>query len=105
MAESFEQSRLEEIRDTPVITVIEPPIVPVFPDRRGLARKALLGLVLGGGLVGMMALLQAVGRPASRQDPRAEFEELVAEVRGQMWGALRGGRRGADRAPDAGREA
>lgn len=47
LLQAFEQARIDEVRDTPVITVVEPPYVPSLPDRRGLLRRALLGLVLG----------------------------------------------------------
>lgn len=47
LAQAFEQAKIEEVRDTPVITVVEQPEQPVRPDRRGLVVKALLGLLMG----------------------------------------------------------
>ena len=38
---------MEEVRDTPVITVLERPEAPVFPDPRGLLRNGAIALVFG----------------------------------------------------------
>lgn len=59
LLQAFEQARIDEVRDTPVITVVEPPYVPALPDRRGLLRRALLGCVLGTILaVGVAVLIE-----------------------------------------------
>ncbi len=47
LAEAYEQAKIEEVRDTPVITVVQQPELPVRPDRRGLIAKSLLGLLAG----------------------------------------------------------
>ena len=49
LSQSFEQAKIEEVRDTPVITVVEPPEAPVRPDPRGLVRNAFLTIILGNG--------------------------------------------------------
>ena len=41
LSQSFEQAKIEEVRDTPVITVVEPPEAPVRPDPRGLDPQRL----------------------------------------------------------------
>src|SRR2546426_7835949 len=43
IAQSYEQAKLEEVRDLPVITTISEPEIPVVPDHRGLLRKGLFG--------------------------------------------------------------
>jgi uncharacterized protein involved in exopolysaccharide biosynthesis len=48
LAQSYEQSKIDEVRDLPVITVISEPEVPVLPDPRGLLKKGLMALVVGG---------------------------------------------------------
>ncbi|MEO5869830.1 MAG: hypothetical protein ABIT91_08240 [Gemmatimonadaceae bacterium] len=35
LAQQYEDARIREVRDTPVITVIEPPVLPVFRDPKG----------------------------------------------------------------------
>lgn len=51
LAQAFEQAKIEEVRDSPVLTVIEAPLAPLLPDPRGALRKAItffmLGLFLG----------------------------------------------------------
>lgn len=49
LSQAYEQARIDAVRDTPLISVVEPPVVPAEPDSRGLARAAISGLF--GGLV------------------------------------------------------
>lgn len=83
LTQSFEQARIAEIRNTPLLTVIEPPQVPAIPDRRRLVLKALLALIAGGMIGGLLAL----GRDffsRSRASEPDEFAELVALRRAAM---------------------
>lgn len=75
LAESFEQAKIDEVRDTPVITVIEPPVVPVRPDPRGLALKAVAGLV-GGGILGVLIAFLRHGLRRAGDDRAPEYEEF-----------------------------
>jgi uncharacterized protein involved in exopolysaccharide biosynthesis len=49
IAQAFEQARIEEVRDTPVITVVEAPMLPARPDQspygRAITACVLLALV------------------------------------------------------------
>jgi uncharacterized protein involved in exopolysaccharide biosynthesis len=47
LVQSFEQARIDEVRNTPVTTVVAPPDLPAQPDPRRLVLKALLGLTAG----------------------------------------------------------
>lgn len=47
LLQAYEQARIDEVRDTPVITIVEQPYLPVRPDRRGLLRLAILGALVG----------------------------------------------------------
>jgi uncharacterized protein involved in exopolysaccharide biosynthesis len=47
LAQSYEQARMEEVRDTPVITVLERPVVPVRPNSRRALQKMMLGFIGG----------------------------------------------------------
>ena len=44
---SYQQARIEEVRDLSAIRIVEYPDVPVVPQRKEAARKTLIGLVLG----------------------------------------------------------
>ncbi len=71
LAQAYEQARIEAVRNTPVITVIERPTRPVRPDRRRLVAKAFLAVVFGG----LAGIALAVGRElfaaTGRDDPDA----------------------------------
>ena len=58
VAQAEEQARMDEVRDTPVLTIIEQPIVPARPDSRGLLKWSVLGLILGLGLGTALAFLR-----------------------------------------------
>ena len=71
LAEAYEQARIEEVRDTPAITVVEQPEVPVRPESRRLLPLLLLALVGGAGLgsIGVLAR-ESLGR-LGRSDDQA----------------------------------
>lgn len=48
LAQSFEEAKIQAVRNTPVITVVQPPRLPARPDSRNLAAHGVLGLLLGG---------------------------------------------------------
>lgn len=66
LAQSLEQAKIDEVRDTPVLTIIERPELPLRPDSRGIARRAIVAL-FAGAMVGVLLafVLAARGRPAS----------------------------------------
>lgn len=80
---SREDARIREVRDTPVITVIETPRTPVVPQSRKVALKAGLGFV-GGALIGIFAaflgFLLARTRKASTEESK-EFFQLMDQAR------------------------
>jgi uncharacterized protein involved in exopolysaccharide biosynthesis len=47
LQQSYEQARIEEVRDTPVLTIIDPPEVAVRPNARGASVAGIGGLALG----------------------------------------------------------
>ncbi|HKO13743.1 MAG TPA: Wzz/FepE/Etk N-terminal domain-containing protein [Acidobacteriaceae bacterium] len=58
VAEAYEKARIEEARDTPVITVVESPMLPARADRAPYARMMLAGAMLAflvAGLLGKRA--------------------------------------------------
>jgi uncharacterized protein involved in exopolysaccharide biosynthesis len=76
LAESYERAKIDEVRDTPVITVVERPELPARPDRRGLVKWGLVSLILGLILGSILALVrEALAR--TRTDEPAEYAELA----------------------------
>ena len=78
LSQAYEQARIEEVRDTPVITVVEAPVDPVRPDSRRLILKGLLGIVLGGLLGVALAIARGYAANSSETDApaAAEFDTL-----------------------------
>ena len=66
LVQSFEQARIDEVRNTPVTTVVEPPDLPAQPDPRRLLLKTLLGLTAGLLLGMFLAAVRDFARRVSR---------------------------------------
>jgi len=82
LVQSFEQARIEEVRNTPVITVVDEPEIPARPDRRYLILKGLLGLTFGcvlGVVIALAREAMAGGRGVTPDDVR-EFMRLRQET-------------------------
>jgi uncharacterized protein involved in exopolysaccharide biosynthesis len=45
--QSYEQARIDEVRNTPVIAVVEEPVPPAEPDPRHVLRNSVLALLVG----------------------------------------------------------
>jgi uncharacterized protein involved in exopolysaccharide biosynthesis len=95
LLQSYEQARLEEVRNTPVVSIVERPREPVRPDPRGLVKKSLLGLILGGILGTVLAFLHDYGRRLRTEEAEqwhafaASWERAKNELRHPIR-ALRG---------------
>jgi len=75
LLQSREEARMREVRDTPVITVLENPRLPVVSEARRSLRKGVLGGLIGGMLGVMIALLaDAAGR--ARRESGGEGREF-----------------------------
>jgi uncharacterized protein involved in exopolysaccharide biosynthesis len=87
LAQSFEQARIDEVRDTPVITVVEKPDLAVRPDSRQLVARGLAALVAG--LV--LGVLLALWRSRLRGDADASTTEAqqYQELRREFWRDVR----------------
>jgi uncharacterized protein involved in exopolysaccharide biosynthesis len=85
LTQAYEQAKIEEVRDTPVITVLERPEVPVRPDSRKSIVRAIIGLFLGLLLGVAIALLRA----ADRGLPRSAVSSEWRDARAAFWSDLR----------------
>jgi len=77
LAEAYEQAKIEEVRDTPVFTVVEPPELPVRPRPRGWFKIGLLSLLIGLALGVALAVARDLVA-GSRMGRREELQELAA---------------------------
>lgn len=75
LAQSLEQARISEVRNTPVITVVEPPELPAKPDSRGLFAKAFLGATTGL-LVTLVVVFSIEFGKTERDREPADFDRL-----------------------------
>jgi uncharacterized protein involved in exopolysaccharide biosynthesis len=57
LEQAFERARIDEVRDTPVINVLDRPEPPVSPNPHGLVGKTVASLIGGGLLAVVLALL------------------------------------------------
>ena len=83
--QAYEEVRLREVRDTPVITVVEPPLLPTHAQPRGRVIRTVLGLV-GGAVIGV--ILSILGAVVTRRrrlgDTEVdEFMGTLTELRGK----------------------
>lgn len=68
LLQMFEQARLEEVRDTPVFTLIERPQIPLKPDPRGVVKRTFIALIAGLGLGIFVAFLREAVRRYRKED-------------------------------------
>lgn len=90
LMQSAEQARIQELRNTPEITVVNAPAIPALPDRRRLALKWLLAGTLGV-LVGSVAAALSVVFSREQQlepDVSMDFRVLWADTRGDLERAI-----------------
>lgn len=78
LAKSYEQAKIDEVRDTPVITVVERPEIAARPDTRGIAMKGVVSLIAGFVLGVILALIFEgfSTRPGSHSAAQEEFRQL-----------------------------
>jgi uncharacterized protein involved in exopolysaccharide biosynthesis len=98
LAQAYEQAKIEEVRDTPVITVVEAPEAPVRPDRRGALRGTIVALFAGALMGGLLAIILAAiereraGNTGEMLAVESELRALRGELR-RPWLLLRRGAR------------
>lgn len=77
LAKSLDEARIEEVRDSPVLTVIEPAEPPLLPDRPEWPGRAILGLFVGF-LIGSLIAFVHSYFARQRENETSESEELDA---------------------------
>lgn len=86
LAQAYEQAKIEEVRDTPVITIVERPEVPARPDSRGLVTSTVVALIGGASFGALVALLLAslererTTNPAEMRAIESEFRQALGEL-------------------------
>jgi uncharacterized protein involved in exopolysaccharide biosynthesis len=80
LADDLAEVRIREVRDTPVITMLEEPVLPSRPVPRHTATKAVLGMMTGL-LVGVLLALVSHGWAAASTDGDPEAAEFTRQLR------------------------
>lgn len=82
LAQAYEQAKLEEVRQTATLTVLQPPILPVSADPRGLIRRAMFALLLGLMVGVLFAYIRQYAEKArtNEVDEYAEFKALKRDA-------------------------
>ena len=91
LTQSLEEVRIREVRDTPAITVVEPPAVDLIPESRRRVLYVLLGLFFGA-FVGALVVFASEAMHRRRQEGDVEAEEFagtLGEVKVAMMGPVR----------------
>ena len=78
LSQNYEQARIEEVRNTPVVTIIDGPIGSA-KRHRGLVKKTAIAFVLGSMLALAIAFIAEEVRSRRLAHPE-EFERLMAGV-------------------------
>ena len=79
LVQNWQEARLREVRDTPVITILENPRLPVVAEPRRLVLKGTL-CGLAGGILGALLALLAEGVSGARREPSGEVREFFQLV-------------------------
>jgi len=82
LAQAYEQAKLEEVRQTATLTVLQPPILPVSADPRGLIRRALFALLFGLMVGVLFAYIRQYAEKArtNEVDEYSEFRALKRDA-------------------------
>ena len=84
LAQMYEQARLEEVRDTPALTLIEPPVVPLEANARGAVKRAIQSFVFGIAIAVLLFLGVAyASQPMGPHSPA--YEEFMALRNDLLW--------------------
>lgn len=83
LAQAYEQAEINEIRETPVVTIIEPPQNTSRPTRAGLAVFLAFGALAGLFLAAAVVLVRHYYQQHKTLHP-AEFREFEARTRSLM---------------------
>jgi uncharacterized protein involved in exopolysaccharide biosynthesis len=87
LARSYEEARIEEVRNTPVLTVLEHPELPAVPDSRHIVVRTLLGALIGFMLVLLFRLIaqyvanRRVESPSDSRELSALGSQLLSDLR------------------------
>jgi uncharacterized protein involved in exopolysaccharide biosynthesis len=93
LAQRLEQVEVDAVRDTPIINVVESPVLPARPDRRYLLFRTVVALVVAAAIAVVLAIMPLLFAKVAASD-REAYQRFAAEQEGVLAG-LRGRLRAA----------
>jgi uncharacterized protein involved in exopolysaccharide biosynthesis len=86
LTQAYEDARIREVRDTPVITMFESPSIPTLPEPRGRLSRVFTGFMLGGVLAALMVFISEAmaGSRTEGNAPGKEFVDALEEARAEL---------------------
>lgn len=86
LTQGLEEARIREVRDMPVVSVVEAPFVSTNPEGKGRRTRAFLGFAIGGLLGIVVTLIGAVMAHYRREsDPEAsEFLGVLGDAKREI---------------------
>jgi uncharacterized protein involved in exopolysaccharide biosynthesis len=75
LTKSYEQARIAEVRDTPVLTVIDPAVPPALRTRPRIVLGTIVACLLAG-LLGVVLAYAIDFRMRARSEARPDYEQL-----------------------------
>jgi tyrosine-protein kinase Etk/Wzc len=85
LTQAYEQARIEEVRDTPVISIVQSPSVPGIPDRRLLVAKSVAGAFIGLVFAVLIVGFGEAMRSQTRTQHLEEFRVLRRKAVQDLW--------------------
>jgi uncharacterized protein involved in exopolysaccharide biosynthesis len=79
LTKAYEEARIAEVRDTPVLTVIDSALAPVRPSGPHRTLGTLVALIFGGAL-GLLLAYVATARDRARRSPTPDYLEFRAAL-------------------------
>ena len=91
LTQSYENLRVREFRNTPVLTIVDSPKAPVRPNARRLVLKAILGILVGFTIAVLYVFLAtSLQRLMEQGDPHAQrLVHAASRARGYVMARLR----------------
>lgn len=87
LSQAYEQARIEEVRSTPVYTIVSSPHAPAIPDRRYGLVKLMGAMVVGLGLGVFMSFMTTLVAKERQENPRlaADWQEVRGTLLRELW--------------------
>jgi tyrosine-protein kinase Etk/Wzc len=79
LTKAYEEARIAEVRDTPVLTVIDSAVAPVYPSGPRRVLGTTVALIFGGAL-GVLLAYMAAARARARRAPTPDYLEFRAAL-------------------------